>query len=327
MPSLARITMISLMVLVPLTAQAQQVQPQDVPEFKSVYGRIEPRDRVPARARIGGTLTALNVAEGDLVERGQPLALIVDEKLQFQMQAVDGEMQALESQLANAEAELKRGENLLERGVTTAQRLDALRTSVDVLKNQIEATRAKRQVIEQQAQEGTVLAPAAGRVLDVPVTAGAVLMPGEAVATVGGGGFFLRLAIPERHARALVEGAEITIEESDMPAKGTLARIYPQIENGRVVADVTVEGLSDAFVDARVLVRVPVGTRRAIMVPQGSVITRSGLDFVPVETHGATHLRAVVLGDAQGDLVEVLTGLAPGDTLGDAAKAGAAAHE
>ncbi len=327
MPILARMTMLGLLLLAPVALHAQAVTMQEVPEWKSVYGRIEPRDRVPARARIGGILTALNVSEGDLVDRGQPLALIVDEKLQFQMQAVDGELQALESQLTNAEAELARGENLLERGVTTAQRLDALRTSVDVLKNQIEAAKANRQVIEQQAQEGTVLAPAAGRVLDVPVTSGAVLMPGEAVATVGGGGFFLRLAIPERHARALEEGAEIQIIEGDMAASGTLARIYPQIENGRVVADVEVKDLSDAFVDARVLVRVPVGARQALLVPQDKVLTRSGLDFVAVEAQGATHLRAVVLGDAQGDMVEVLTGLSAGETLGDASNAGAAAHE
>ena len=32
-------------------------------------------------------------------------------------------------------------------------------------------------------------------------------------------------------------------------------------ENGRVVADVEVEGLDDAFVDARVLVRLPVVRR------------------------------------------------------------------
>jgi hypothetical protein len=42
-----------------------------------------------------------------------------------------------------------------------------------------------------------------GRILTVPVTKGAVIMAGEPVATIGGGGFFLRLAIPERHAALL----------------------------------------------------------------------------------------------------------------------------
>ena len=47
-----------------------------------------------------------------------------------------------------------------------------------------------------------------GRVLEVPLTRGAVVLAGELVAIIGGGGFFLRLAIPERHAFSLREGAE-----------------------------------------------------------------------------------------------------------------------
>ncbi|THD75704.1 efflux RND transporter periplasmic adaptor subunit [Thalassobius vesicularis] len=304
--------------LLPLAAFGETefvLQPTPQTEWKAVYGRIEARDRVPARARIGGTLTELNVSEGDLVSAGQALAVIVDEKLTFQLSAIDAQLLSLNSQLENAKTELKRGEELLARGVTTVQRMDALRTQVDVLEGQIEATQANRRVVEQQTAEGTVLAPAAGRVLDVPVTKGAVLMPGEAVATVGGGGFFLRLAIPERHATALTQGAEIEIEAGDAGEKGTLVRIYPQIENGRVVADVEVTGLSDAFVDARVLVRIPVGTRDALVIPAEALLTRSGLDFVAVKADGETSLRTVVPGDAHDGKVEILTGLNAGDVV------------
>lgn len=45
------------------------------------------------------------------------------------------------------------------------------------------------------------------------------------------------------------------------------------IENGRVVADVEVEGLPDRFVDARVLVRLPVGSHAALVVPQSAIVT------------------------------------------------------
>ena len=99
------------------------------------------------------------------------------------------------------------GEDLLKNGVTTTQRVDALRTQVDVLKGQIATLAAQTEVVAQQAKEGVVLSPVAGRVLDVPLTRGAVLMPGEVVAVIGGGGTFLRIAVPERHHR-LLEGRE-----------------------------------------------------------------------------------------------------------------------
>ena len=314
-------------------AEPLNLAPVEVTEWKAVFGRIEARDRLPARARLGGTLTELSVKEGDVVAAGDRLGLIVDDKLQFQLTAIDAQGESLAAQLANAEAELKRGEDLLARGVTTAQRLDALRTQVDVIKGQIAAVQAERAVVEQQAADGAVLAPTDGRVLDVPVAMGAVVMPGEVVASLGGGGIFLRLAVPERHATTLREGDTIRIDGPDGPQEGRLERIYPQIENGRVVADVSVEGLPDSFVDARVLVRLPVAKRAALVVPETALVTRSGLDFVGVYGGKGIALRAVVLGERHVidgvAVVEVLTGLRAGDAVetdNAAAAAAAAAH-
>ena len=275
--TLAAITSaLGLALMLPQAAQSETftLEPAAITDWKAVYARIEARDSIPARARLGGTLVELGVTEGDLVEAGQPLARIVDEKLDFQMNALDAQLQALESQLANAQSELTRGEELLQRGVTTAQRLDSLRTQVEVYNNQIDATKAERRVLEQQVAEGTVLAPLSGRALDVPVAAGAVVSAGETIATIGGGGFFLRLAVPERHAGTFKEGDTIQIE-TDGTSEGRIARVYPQIENGRVIADVELQGIDDAFVDARVLVRLPIGEHTALLVPADAVETIS----------------------------------------------------
>ena len=293
--------------------------PRPVTDWKAVYGRVEARDRIPARARIGGTVVELAVSEGDMVAAGDRLGRIVDEKIAFQLTAIDAQKTALEAQLANAETELKRGEDLLAQGVTTAQRLDALRTQVDVLNGQMQALDAQRQVVAQQAAEGDVLAPVSGRVLDVPVARGAVIMPGEPVAAIGGGGIFLRLAVPERYAARLKQGDAIQIEGPEGPQDGRLVRIYPLIENGRVVADVEVEGLPDNFVDARMLVRLPLGAHDALEVPQTAIMTRNGLDFVTVETEAGPVARLVVPGAARdadgGAMVEILSGLRAGDRV------------
>jgi RND family efflux transporter MFP subunit len=321
LPALVALTLaVALASPQPAPADPFEVQPVAVTEWKAVYGRIETRDRIPARARLGGTLAALTVAEGDAVVQGQELGRIVDEKLGIRLAAIDAQRESLAAQLANARTELQRGEDLLARGVTTAQRLDALRTQVDVLQGQIAAVEAERRVVEQQASEGAVLAPVSGRVLDVPAAPGAVVLPGEMVATIGGGGTFLRLAVPERHAASLREGDPIRIEGPSGAAEGRLARIYPLIENGRVVADVDVPGLPDRFVDARVLVRLPVAERMAILVPESALRHRGGLDFVAVAgADGAVTLRSVVPGTRSTRdgrrMVEIVTGLVAGDRV------------
>ncbi len=316
------VTLAMLFAFSPVHSQAEEVykvQHVAVADWKAVYGRIEARDRIPARARLGGTLMKLDVSEGDQVNAGQVLARVVDEKLDFQLAALEAQMQVVDSQLTNARTELTRGEELLQRGVTTAQRLDGLRTQVDVLTNQIDSLRAERRIIEQRAEEGAVLSPLAGRVLDVPVAIGAVVMPGEVVAMIGGGGFFLRLAVPERHADAMHEGAVIQIEESGQQKNGTLARLYPEIQNGRVVADVEVAGLSDVFVGKRVLVRLPIGERNPLMVPVAFVSTRLGLDFVDVQSGESTVQRTVLLGQRSSfegaEMVEIVAGLSAGETV------------
>jgi RND family efflux transporter MFP subunit len=303
----------------PAVAGTLTLAPTMVTEWKAVYGRVESRDTVPARARIGGVIVDLAVTEGELVKAGQKIATVQDDKIAFQIAALDAQLRALKAQMETAQSELTRGQALVDKGVVTAQRLDQLRTEVDVARNQLAATEAQRSVIVQQGAEGDVFAPGDGRVLTVPVTRGAVIMAGEVVATIGGGGVFLRLAVPERYAASLKQGAAIRINAGGKESAGRLAKIYPQIDNGRVIADVEVDNLDTNFIDARVLVELPVAERSALLVPASAVETRSGIDFVRIAAGGTKAERAVVTGErtrrADGDYVEILTGLATGDVV------------
>lgn len=306
-------------VIFPAIASAEQIDVRQITEWKLVYGQVETRDRVPARARIGGTTTSLDVSEGDRVAAGERVAMIEDAKLIFQIDAIAARLEALSSRLETARSDLIRGEQLMERGVITSQRLEALQTAVNVLEGEMSSLDAERLVVEQQIEEGGVFAPEAGIVLSVPISLGSVVVPGDAIAVVGGGGVFLRLAVPERHAEDLVEGDTIKIGGTEGIRTGTLAKIYPQIEGGRVQADVDVEGLDAGFIGRRVPVRLPVGTREAILVPQSTLSKAGGLDFVTVETEEGTARRVVVTGaaiDLDGaPWREILSGLDPTDNV------------
>ncbi|HLQ18800.1 MAG TPA: efflux transporter periplasmic adaptor subunit, partial [Tabrizicola sp.] len=118
----------------------------------------------------------------------------------------------------------------------------------------------------------------------------------------------------------------IVVSEGGADREGVLARVYPLIEGGRVVADVEIEGLPDRFVGARMLVRLAVGERAAILVPKADVVTRSGLDFVGVEGAGGAGLRSIVPGVVTVvdgvEMVEVISGLSAGDVVVPASEVG-----
>lgn len=303
----------------PAFGQTLEIVPQPVTEWKMVFGQVETRDRVPARARIGGTVVDLFVTEGDQVSAGELVARIEDTKLSFQIDALDAGLEALRSRLQTARSELARGEALKERGVITSQRLEELQTAVSVIEGEISSAQAERLIVEQQIEEGEVLAPEAGIVLSVPIALGSVVTPGEGLAIIGSGGVFLRLAVPERHAGDLAEGDGIEIGTRDAIREGRLAKLYPQIEGGRVQADVEVEGLESTFVGRRVPVRLPVGMRDAILVPEAALSRNGGLDFVTVETAAGPIERVVVPGAATEQdgvmWIEILTGLSAGDMV------------
>lgn len=302
------------------------VKSRNVPEYKSVFGRVESREVVPARARIGGTIVSLEVDEGTAVKAGDVIATVVDDKLALQLEALDARIASLTAESENAGRELDRGRKLLAQGIVPKNRVDTLQTQVDVLTGQIDAAKAERSVLVQQGSEGKVNAPATGRILSVPVTKGSVIMPGETVARVASGGYFLRLSLPERHAAQVKEGDSVRVGARGIAAdgandarEGKLVKVYPELEGGRVIADVEVDGLGDFFAGERTQVWIPVETRKVITVPLDAVSNRQGIDYVTVKSPQGPIDVAVIIGSSipaeSGLEVEILSGLAEGDTV------------
>jgi RND family efflux transporter MFP subunit len=305
-------------------AQTFAVTPQTVSDDKAVFATVESSNVEPARARIGGTVAALAVKQGDEVREGQVVATIADEKLLLQTKSLDAQIAGLEAQLAQTQTDLSRAEDLFSRGTIPKTRLDEARTAFNVASNSHRAKLAEKSVIEQQMAEGQVLAPMSGRVLTVPVTVGTVTLPGEAIATIAEKDFVLRLHVPERHARFLKAGDSVRVDSEALGANGAafgkVTLVYPQIENGRVVADATVAGLGDYFVGARILVWVFSGSRSTVVVPSSYIVTRFGVDYARVRSETGVIDVPVQRGrdlprPEMPDGLEILSGLKQGDVL------------
>ena len=296
-----------------------------VSDEKAVFATVESPRVVPARARIGGTVAELAVKEGDQVTLGQVVATVGDEKLALQLKSLDAQIAGLEAQRAKAESDLARAEDLVNRGTIPRTRLDEARTAFDVATNALRSRVAERSVVQQRLAEGSVLAPAAGRVLKVPLTTGTVIMAGEPVAQIAERRFVLRLRVPERHARFLKAGDPVRIDARELstsePRFGTIQLVYPQIEDGRVVADAIVEGLGDYFVSERIRVWVSAGERAAFVIPAAFITTRFGVDYVRVQGPGDAERDVPVQRGRElprpdlPDGIEILSGLNVGDRL------------
>lgn len=302
----------------PALAGEIEVAPRPVADRKAVFATVESVDTLLARARIAGTVSGLLVDEGSRVEAGARIATIGDPKLALATAGIEARIKAAEAERDLAEIDWRRAQELLAKGAATKARVDDSRTRLEVAGRTIAALRAEKQVSSERSGEGAVLAPSAGRVLKVHVTEGSVALAGETIATIAAETYVLRMALPERHARFVKVGDQVQVgpralgADDAPPRPGTIRQVYPRIEDGRVLADVAVEGLGDFFVGERVPVHVATGTRPAITVPRDAVGRRFGVDFVTL-AGGATVV--VQLGQAEGESVEILSGLKAGDKV------------
>jgi RND family efflux transporter MFP subunit len=314
-----RLALVLLLTHGALAAEGFTVRTAEIVDRKAVIGTVEPMHQLVARTRIGGTIVSLKAKEGERVAAGAELATVADQKLALQMQALDSRIQSQQAQRDQAQINLDRALELQRRGVSTQAQVDLAKTNLDVAERTLAAMWSDRGVIVQQMSEGAVLAPGAGRILAVPVSEGRVVMPGETVATLAEDRYILRLQLPERHAQFVRAGDMVLIgarglqeEPGEATRQGRVRIVYPEIQGGRVIADVEVEGLGDYFVGERTRVYVSTGTRQAIIVPDAYVYRRAGVSYVKLASGPEV---VVQPGERRDGATEILSGLKDGDVL------------
>ena len=312
----------------PIPAKAQdvfEVRQTEIDDPKAVFATVRSTDEINARVRTGGTIASLSIKRGSEVKTGDVIATVADEKLALRMKSLDALIIGLRSRAETAKAEAQRQEQLAQRGFATGAKLDEARAASEVAANALKSAEAERSVITRQVEEGDVLAPAQGRVLTIPVTV--VVMPGETIAKIAANAYVLRLELPERHARFIHTGDPVIIGSRELAAgdaslgKGVISLVYPELQDGRVIADAQADGLGKYFVGERVLVWISAGKRQTMVVPRDYLFKHFGLDYARLKQDDGKTIDVVVQPgqparlESGGDAIEVLAGLKPGDRL------------
>jgi RND family efflux transporter MFP subunit len=301
-----------------------QVSERAVPDQKIVAATVASKRMAEARARIGGTLVQLEIDEGDHVSQGEMIATVRDSRLGMETRAYDAQIAVAQAEFDRAKADLARTQDLFDKGVYAQARLDQMKAAADSAASALDAAKAQRAASAELESQGQILAPASGMVAKVLVPKGSVVVAGQSVAQITAGALLLRLELPERQAKGLNVGEEVTLlgdESDESVGTGVIQQIYPLVSTGRVSVDATVAKLDSQFIGERVRVAVTLGQRDAIVIPSDYVIVRSGIDYVKLSRGGDTAINVPIqrgapisLPDVENGL-EILSGLKSGDVL------------
>ena len=321
------------------------------PALLNASGYVTPRRRATVAAKITGRVTGVFFDEGVHVKQGQILATLDDSDVRRALESAIADRNSTQAQIAdlqvqlkNAELELHRARELQSAGVQSQEALDNALTSVDSLKAKISLTQVQvagavaRIAEAQQAVDNCVIrAPFDG----IAVSKDAQV--GEMISPVSAGGGFTRTGVStivdmnSNEIEVDVNEAYISRVEPGQPVTAILdaypdwqipskvRTVIPTADRQKATVKVRISFLK---LDPRILPDMGVkvtflgsepdkkgGPAPLATVPSGSIHDESGSKVVFLVKDEKLERRAVTLGEARGSDVEIIAGLAPGDTV------------
>ncbi len=298
-------------------------------------GVVEAVRQTVVAAQVPGAVVDLQVKAGDRVAAGQVL-LRLDARAADQTAAAgDAQVQAARAALDVARKDLDRQRALFQTRFISQAALDQAEAAFRATQAQANAQLAQAGAARTQSGFYVVRAPFAGVVSDVPVSLGDMAMPGRALLTLyDPTALRVSAAVPSSVTARLAAGQLPRIELPALPGAArwvqpVRAQLLPTVDPGTLSAQMRADlpaglaGLAPGMVARLWLpLAAPAATGAAgeapaaLAVPRSAVVRRAELTALyVVGSNGKPVLRQVRLGRVDGDRVEVLSGLMPGERV------------
>lgn len=285
-------------------------------------------------AQVPGAIVAVQVQAGDAVKKGQPLLKIDGRMAQQGAVASQAQVSAAQAQLHVARKEYERQQQLFAKHYISQAALDSAQAQWQAAQAQVKALQAQAGVAATQSGLHTITAPFDGIVARVPVTVGDMAMPGTPlIALYDPSALRITAQLANAPAQALRQADEVQIELPSAAQRLRLAatqvQVLPRADPLTHTVTVRVALPADAtklvpglFARLWVPATAPsasadgAAARLPVWIPTQAVVRRAEMTGVYVQAaNGQPQLRQVRLGPVQGDQIEVLSGLRPGDQV------------
>lgn len=280
-------------------------------------GVAEPFQQATLSTKLMGTVVAVLAREGDVVTAGQPLVRIDARDLAAKQAQVAATVTDAEASHRDALAQAARIRTLYADSAATKAQLEAVETGLARADAGVRAARAAAAELGAVSEYAVVRAPFAGVVTQRFVDAGAFAAPGAPLVTVQDvARLRITVSVAPAAVRSLRRGAPIgaTIEGREVEA--VVEGVVPAGAGNLYTINAIVANADRSLLaGSTASLALPVGQRRSLVVPIAAIRREGDLTGVVVRAAGIDELRWVRLGRADDGLVEVTSGLRPGDQV------------
>jgi RND family efflux transporter MFP subunit len=330
--------------MTPGTVQALQAgvvesREQEVPQQMRSTGTVHARETAEVSAQVIGRIQQILVREGDLVRAGQILVVLDDaalrsslEQAQAGVKAAINMQGAAETNASLAASTLNRYKQLESEKSVSPQEMDEVSRRAEGAAANLEAARAQADAARaQEAGARTMLsytrlaAPFAGVVTARSADPGTMAAPGVPLLQIDqAGALQLQTTVDESAIGTIHRGmrVKVTIDgEASSTITGTVAEIDPAADpsSHSFLVKIDLPSSSERRAGMYGSAEFTNGSRNATLIPETAVVSRGSLKCVFVlDSQGVAQLRTITLGEAHGNLLEVLSGISTGEKLVDA---------
>ena len=301
-----------------ITATVEAVESTVV---EPVSGTVASARQTTVSSKILARIAAITVGAGSVVSEGDVLVRLDARDLDARTREAEEGLRGARARLELARSERDRFEKLFASDVASRQQLDRARSAFAVARAELQAAEERVGEARVGSSYAEIRAPVSGRVVDRLAEPGDTAAPGVPLLRLYDPSA-LRLEAPVRETLAVRldvgQPMSVHVEALATSFEGTIEEIVPFAEPGArtLLVKVRLPPHPDLVAGMFGRLEVPAGERRRLLVPREAVSRTGQLEFVTVVgPDDALERRLVTTGPEQGDVVEVLSGLAAGERV------------
>ena len=298
-----------------IPVEAATVAHSDVAAFYTGTATLEADEQATVVSQITGVVLEIRAEEGDFVEAGQVLARVESDRYALGVERANADLKRLEM-------DFQRKQELFDKQLVSAEDYERVSAEYD-------AQKAAHDLARLDLEYTNIRAPISGFISERLVRAGNLVELHQAVYRVTSYDPLLAVMhVPERELSVLRKGLEVSMSLGAWPGEsftGEVIRISPVIDPATGTFRVTAE-----IEDHDNMLKPGLFGRVGILydlhedvpvIPRSAVITEDELSHVfVINDEGSAARRDVQLGYERNGVIEVLDGLARGETVVTAGK-------
>jgi multidrug efflux system membrane fusion protein len=316
----------------PMSIVPETVGKGDIGITLNALGTVTSLATVTIRTQISGYLIKVVFKEGDEVKKGDLLAEIDPRSYEAALAQQRGQLARDEATLKGAQVDLQRYQGLAAQNAVPRQQLDTQTALVAQDQGTVEADRAMVRAAEVNLAYTKIVSPLDGRVGLRLVDQGNYVTPGDTnglVVITQLKPISVLFTVPEDNLQAISKrlqtGAQLPVTALNRSGttkldEGTLTTFDSQIDPTTGTIKLRAQFPNDAkilYPNQFVNVRLLLDTHKDVVTMSTAGIQRGvpGTFVYLLKEDNTVTVRPVKLGVTDGDSVEVLSGLAPGDRI------------